>query len=381
LAALKEKERLTTSWGGATVQADWNGSLKDAEGLCFSGRVVTGRGEGAAFTRLDWVRTRFREELGIEPYPGTVNLIVDDQASCDRWRALLSRPSIPIDPPTAQWCRAYGYAVRIAGWLPAAVVLPDVPAYPGTQVELIAALPVRQVLSLTDGDRLLVTASDPLAVRAVMLDVDGTLVDSLRAYRVVAERAAAAYDLRISDEYVREALCTTRPFWDLAVPLDYPARAATMEALRHEASRLWPEVLREHGHVFPDAARVLRVLRRHHVKLGIVTGARRGSLELLRQHGVLNLFDAIITGEDVRSGKPDPEGLLKCAAALAVDPREAVYVGDSPLDIQASRAAGMFAIGVLGGAGDSMRLSACGPDRVIASRRQLLDVLRLASDN
>jgi FMN phosphatase YigB (HAD superfamily) len=73
--------------------------------------------------------------------------------------------------------------------------------------------------------------TDPLRVRAVLFDIDGTLVDSLTAYRVVAERAAAPYGLTISDAVVREALNTTRPFWDLALPPDFADRAETMEKL------------------------------------------------------------------------------------------------------------------------------------------------------
>src|SRR6266850_3187405 len=118
--------------------------------------------------------------------------------------------------------------------------------------------------------------SDPLRVRAVLFDVDGTLVDSLTAYRVVAERAAAPYGLTISDAVVREALNTTRPFWDLALPPDFADRAEMMETLRNEAARLWPEVLREHGRVSPDAERVLTGLHDQGAKLGIVTGSRRG---------------------------------------------------------------------------------------------------------
>ena len=48
--------------------------------VTFSGRVVSGRGQAAAFTQLAWVRERFVRDIGIDPYPGTLNLIVDDDA-------------------------------------------------------------------------------------------------------------------------------------------------------------------------------------------------------------------------------------------------------------------------------------------------------------
>jgi phosphoglycolate phosphatase-like HAD superfamily hydrolase len=286
--------------------------------------------------------TRLTSALGIDPYPGTLNLIVEADEDVKAWEALRSSPGFPIPPP-AGFCAGRCYAVRVnrlrRGFggqddlLPAGVVVPDVPAYPVWQVEIIAAVPLRETLSITDGDLVTVEPSKPCAARAVIFDVDATLVDSLTAYRIVAERAAAPFGVVITDAIVREALNTTRHFWDIA----------------------------------------LHTLRARGVKLGIMSASRRGSVDPLRQHGLLDLFDAIVTGEDVGQRKPDPEGLLMCAAGLDVPPGDAAYVGDTPLDIRAARAAGMFSIGVLSGAGDSAILSAAGADRLIPSVARLSD--------
>lgn len=332
-----------------------------------AGRVTSGRGEAAGFTRLDWVCEQFRRALGIDPYPGTLNLALERGADHDAWAVLRSRRGIRIDPPTGPLCAARCYAVRVNDRLPGGVVVPEVPGYPASQVEIVAAVSIRNTLVLADGDEVTLQTTDPLPVRAIIFDVDGTLVDSLAAYRIVANRAAGPYGLTITDAMVRDALNTTRHFWDLAVPADMPDRAAAIEALRSDAGRLWPDVLREHGRMFPDAAGALRALRDRGTRFGIMTGSRRGSLDPIRRAGCLHLFDAVVTGEDVRRRKPDPEGLLACAARLQVAPREAAYLGDTPLDMQAARAAGMFAVGLLTGAGDSAMLSAAGADRLIGS--------------
>ena len=328
------------------------------------------------------MRARFLDALGIDPYPGTLNLIVEADEDVKAWEALRSSPGFPIPPP-AGFCAGRCYAVRVnrlrRGFggqddlLPAGVVVPDVPAYPVWQVEIIAAVPLRETLSITDGDLVTVEPSKPCAARAVIFDVDATLVDSLTAYRIVAERAAAPFGVVITDAIVREALNTTRHFWDIALPADFAGRESAARVLRDEAARLWPEVLREHGRVFDDIEPVLHTLRARGVKLGIMSASRRGSVDPLRQHGLLDLFDAIVTGEDVGQRKPDPEGLLMCAAGLDVPPGDAAYVGDTPLDIRAARAAGMFSIGVLSGAGDSAILSAAGADRLIPSVARLSD--------
>jgi HAD superfamily hydrolase (TIGR01509 family) len=343
--------------------------------LTFSGRLTTGRGEAAGFTCLDWVRDQFLTNLGIDPYPGTVNLVVDTEADRNNWSALQSRPGIVIDPPDARWCRARCYPVRLDGSLPAAIVLPEVPGYEPGRVEITAALPLRQTLGIADGDRVVVEAREALAVRAVIFDVDGTLVDSLAAFRIVAEQAAAPYGLTIADSFVRQALNTTGAFWDLTVPTDFANRAETLAALSAETSRLWPGVVREHAHVFPEAGSVLRALRSRGARLGIVTGSRGASLAPIRDAGLTDLFEAVVTRDHVERTKPDPQGLVRCAVQLQVSTAEAVYVGDTPLDIQAARSAGMFAVGLLGGAGDSALLSACRPDWIVGCHRGLLDAL------
>jgi HAD superfamily hydrolase (TIGR01509 family) len=371
--------------------------------LRFTTRVVQGCGEAAQFTSLDWVRARFREALGSDPYPGTLNAVPAGTVDREAWQSLRAEEGTSIAPPSAAWCAARGYRVRVGprritatgdppagdagpvppiskhgGRLPAAIIVPAVPGYPEDRIELIAALSVREAFGLSDGDALDIDVCPRVPARAVLFDVDGTLVDSLTAFRVVAESAAAPHGLTITDEVVREALNGGRSFWELVVPGDWTDRAAFVRSLSVEAARNWPAVLKAHGRLLPEVAAALGSLRARGAKLGIVTGAQRESLAPLRAEGLLELFGAVIAKEDVQRRKPDPEGLLKCASALGVEPGEAVYVGDTPLDVQAARAAGMRVLGVLSGAGDSRLLSTYGPDHLVSSVAalpQVIDVL------
>ncbi len=343
-----------------------------------SGRVMTGHRQAAAFTRIDWVREQLITKVGIDPYPGTLNLLLDTAADQATWAGLKATQGCPVIPPNSEWCRARCYPVRIGDRLPGAIIFPEVPDYPEPQVEVIAALPLRQMLSLADGDQLTLELPQPISVRAVIFDVDGTLVDSVEAYRVVAERAAAPYDIPITREVVCQALNTNHPtFWELVVPGDQPNQAEIIAALKKEAMRQWPDVLREYGGIFPGLRETLEELKRQSRRIAIVTGSHGGSLQPLKEAGLMGFFEAIITGGDVERRKPDPEGLLKCLDVLQVSPDETVYVGDTPTDVRASRAAGMASVAVLTGAGDSALLSAEGPDRIIYSQARLLEVLNL----
>lgn len=117
------------------------------------GRLVSGIGQGRHFTRLDWARRQFIERVGIDPYPGTVNVEPDAGASLEAWRRLRETPGIRIDNPNdgPHDCDARCYRVLIEPGIEAAIVLPEVAAYPMNQIELIAAVNVREKLLITDG--------------------------------------------------------------------------------------------------------------------------------------------------------------------------------------------------------------------------------------
>ena len=345
------------------------------ERLTLSGRIVTGLGQGASFTQLDWAREQFVVGLGIDPYPGTVNIVLETSADVDKWDALKTEAGHSVVPPGPGSCRARCYPVRLNGRLPGAIILPEVPGYPQGQIEVIAALSARETLSLSDGERIMLEISQPLPVRAVIFDVDGTLVDSVEAYRVVAEQAASPLGIAVTRDDVCRALNTDQPFWEMLLPADQPDRAGTIKQLRDDAAGRWQDVLQMHGRTFPGLRGTLQTLQAWNMHLGIVTGSREGSLQLLSADGLSSFFSVVITGKDVTRRKPDPEGLLKCAEALGVDPADAVYVGDTPLDVQASRAAGMYSVAVLSGAGDSALLSAAGPDWIIHSHSYLFRII------
>jgi HAD superfamily hydrolase (TIGR01509 family) len=342
------------------------------------GQLVRGLGQAADFTRIDWVRDQLMDLAGIDPHPGTVNLALADEPSRALWREWRALPGETIEPPDPAFCRARCYPARLAGRVPAAIVLPEVPSYPENKLELVAAVPVRGHLSLGEGERLSVELCRPLAVRAVLFDIDGTLVDSIHAYYEVARIAAEPLGLQVSVEQVRRSLATGSNFWKGVLPEDGERNEALRRTLSTHAAREWPRILREHCRVFDGLARTLDELKRAGFLLGIVSGARPEVLELLRGDGLLERFDAVLLGSDVTRRKPDPEGLLKCLARLGVEPREALYVGDTQIDIQASRAAGVHAVGVLTGAADSATLTAHWPDRLIFSHARLPAIVEAA---
>jgi HAD superfamily hydrolase (TIGR01509 family) len=74
---------------------------------------------------------------------------------------------------------------------------------------------------------------------------------------------------------------------------------------------------------------------------GVCTNRTDTMARVIEDHGLLGYFDVVVTARDVARPKPDPEMLKKAAASLGVEVRNAVYVGDSAVDAEAARAAGM----------------------------------------
>ena len=112
-------------------------------------------------------------------------------------------------------------------------------------------------------------------------------------------------------------------------------------------------------------------------RLGIVTAKRRSTVELaFARVPLAHLFETVVGGDETEKHKPDPEPLLLAARAHGRRSGETAYVGDSPFDMRAAKAAGMFAVAVTWGRiHDRERLEREEPDAIVDSAEELLEHL------
>ncbi len=126
--------------------------------ITLSGKLVTGLGEAVSFTRLDWAREQFIANLGIDPYPGTLNIVLGDDAAKAAWARVKATPGKLLVSPRDDWCNARCYPARIVsgghgnGYIKGGIVFPEIESYPEFQVEIIAETGVRAALGIEDGD-------------------------------------------------------------------------------------------------------------------------------------------------------------------------------------------------------------------------------------
>lgn len=113
------------------------------------GIVQSGLGQGNSFTQLEWVRQQFRDKVGFDPYPGTLNLRVLDWNGLAGLRA---ERGIRIEPGAPGFCAAKCFHVKIGERVAGAWIIPEVPGYPDDLVELMAPVCLRDTLGLKPGD-------------------------------------------------------------------------------------------------------------------------------------------------------------------------------------------------------------------------------------
>ena len=207
----------------------------------------------------------------------------------------------------------------------------------------------------------------------VLFDLDGTVIDS--GPMIVSSMKHAA----------RTVLGREIPEEVLSAAVGGPGLVAQMEALDPglvnelvEAYRAHNEPLHDELEAFWEIVEVLPRLRAEGRRLGIVTAKRRATVRLAfdRLPGLEGNFEVVVTAEDTQRHKPDPAPLLHAASKLGAPPSDCAYVGDSPFDVRAAKAAGMHAIAVTwGGIHTRGRLEEEEPDAVVDSAEELLGAL------
>ena len=210
-------------------------------------------------------------------------------------------------------------------------------------------------------------------LRAALFDFDGTLVDTTE---LIYQSMRHAVGDVLGREISREILMANvgRPLPRQMELLSAEHAEELLESYRLHNEEHHDTLIKE----FPGVEESLARLRASGVRVAVVTSKRRFSVEMAleafpRLGGVV---DRWLTMEDTTEHKPRPEPLLKGLELLGnVPPEEAAYVGDSPFDVAAAKAAGIPSVAVSWGAFSEDTLRAAEPDYLVPDLDSAADVL------
>lgn len=203
----------------------------------------------------------------------------------------------------------------------------------------------------------------------VLFDWDGTLIDSFHAdsqsYLAMFRELGVPWGLQELEKHYS-------PDWYAVY------RAAEIPNERwDEADQLWRTHYAKHRSKLMTGTRQVLARLARRWKLGLVTSGDRDRVSRqLREFRLTSTFGIRVCGGDTKEKKPHPGPLLKALERMKVRAEEAVYVGDTPEDMEMARAAGVRGIAVLGPFPTEVRLRAARPEFLLKELRELPGLLR-----
>lgn len=218
-----------------------------------------------------------------------------------------------------------------------------------------------------------------LHVKAVLFDLDGTLLDSAPDLGFAANQLRAARGLEPLLQASYRPYVGTGARGMLRIALGITSEAPGFDLLKEEFFQAYEQCMGQHSQLFEEVPSLLQTLRSHHLAWGVVTNkSERFALPIVQNSPALAGAGAVVCGDTTAHSKPHPAPLWEAAKRLGVEPEHCIYVGDDERDMVAAHAAGMKAIaacyGYLGGVSS---VDVWNPDASINSPAELTRMLGL----
>lgn len=209
-------------------------------------------------------------------------------------------------------------------------------------------------------------------MRALIFDLDGTLVDTVYAHIFAWQKALAEAGMPIEGWRIHRKIGMSGGLFTRAIARELGREIKPEEeaALQHRHGELFRELLPERRPL-PGAVGLIRFLYSQNIVFGIATSGRRPEIDASLD--VLGIKDdtVIVERGSVARAKPEPDLFLACQQRLGVGVGDCYVVGDAVWDLLAARRAGMLSVGLLSGGYGEDELSQAGAFRVYRDPAEL----------
>jgi HAD superfamily hydrolase (TIGR01509 family) len=219
-------------------------------------------------------------------------------------------------------------------------------------------------------------------MRALIFDLDGTLIDTVYAHVFAWQRALSEAGLAIDGWKIHRRIGMSGGLFTRAVAREIgkPLSDAAAGRIQARHGELFRELLPERRPL-PGSVELLRWLREQKITHGIATSGRHPEIDSSLAALQVPADMVVVDRGDVLRAKPEPDLFLRCQEQLGVDVRDCYVVGDAVWDLLAARRAGMLSVGLLSGGYGWDELTSAGAFRVYRDTADLhrsLDELGIA---
>jgi HAD superfamily hydrolase (TIGR01549 family) len=213
-------------------------------------------------------------------------------------------------------------------------------------------------------------------VRALIFDLDGTLVDTVYGHILAWQRALAEAEMPIEGWKIHRRIGMSGGLFTRAVAREVgrPLTSGEAEEIQRRHGELFRELLPERRPL-PSAVELLSELREGGVAHGIATSGRRPEIDASVEALGVGTETVVVARGDVGRAKPEPDLFLACSDRIGVPPDECYVVGDAVWDLLAARRARMLSVGLLSGGYGEDELTRAGAFRVYRDAEELRESL------
>jgi len=215
-------------------------------------------------------------------------------------------------------------------------------------------------------------------LKGVIIDLDGTLINSLKVYDEAHKKILEKYKIKLDGSLDNSGMSLEEIIYNIINKYNLNL---SIEDLKKEFENVILNEYLEKIKFNPGAKQILNYFKDKKYKMALFTSnTRKLTVQILKHLHIDNLFDVVITSDDVKQTKPDPEGYIEIVRGFSLLPNEILAIEDSIYGIIAAKRAGINVIGVASGVNKKRELISAGATMVFKNLKDLYDYL-IEEDN